>query len=563
MKKNITSIFSLLLCCALLCACGGKQAETVHLPAPTEVPTASPAPTPASPVLPESDQRALIERSRSVWLPEGLEYETWYYAVTDLDRNGRLEVLTASLQGSGLYTYVNCWEVSEQGTALVQCPDNTGEGEAWPDIIKDRLTGYRDPVSGRMTYVCEDVTRDGAAHYLTSKQSFCLDHGQITLYVLATMDEVYTTETVSMKNYYDGSDAPITEQEYNSAEERTFAGQEQGEITLTWTQLEAQPSPPQITAQPQITVPPQYLQPQVTAAPQYAQPQSGGPVTITKNPTSESIAAGGKTWFIAHANNASSLTWLFTSPQGQLYDLRQAMQANPGLQLQELEQDTLAVSNVPVSFDGWSIQARFDGPGGSATTSPAMIYVDDYVTAYGPVLSNYYYAYTNGVADPAFAYERGISEYITYSNHAGYALQDLNGDGTPELIIAGMGDGNNSNGVIYEIDTLVNGQPVQIACSSARDRYLLRTDGTVLNEGSGGAGHSAYVLNSVAEDGLVPAESVFTYFDGQPNDGYYHARDGYRYEPTSYDEYLTEQEFNYFVGAWEDSVYIPQLTMIA
>ena len=563
MKKYITSIFSLLLCCALLCACGGKQAETVHLPAPTEVPTASPAPTPASPVLPESDQRALIERSRSVWLPEGLEYETWYYAVTDLDRNGRLEVLTASLQGSGLYTYVNCWEVSEQGTALVQCPDNTGEGEAWPDIIKDRLSGYRDPVSGRMTYVCEDVTRDGAAHYLTSKQSFCLDHGQITLHVLATMDEVYTTETVSMKNYYDGSDAPITEQEYNSAEERTFAGQEQGEITLTWTQLEAQPSPPQITAQPQITVPPQYLQPQVTAAPQYAQPQSGGPVTITKNPTSESIAAGGKTWFIAHANNASSLTWLFTSPQGQLYDLRQAMQANPGLQLQELEQDTLAVSNVPVSFDGWSIQARFDGPGGSATTSPAMIYVDDYVTAYGPVLSNYYYAYTNGVADPAFAYERGISEYITYSNHAGYALQDLNGDGTPELIIAGMGDGNNSNGVIYEIDTLVNGQPVQIACSSARDRYLLRTDGTVLNEGSGGAGHSAYVLNSVAEDGLVPAESVFTYFDGQPNDGYYHARDGYRYEPTSYDEYLTEQEFNYFVGAWEDSVYIPQLTMIA
>lgn len=563
MKKNITSIFSLLLCCALLCACGGKQAETVHLPAPTEVPTASPAPTPVSPVLPESDQRALIERSRSVWLPEGLEYETWYQAVTDLDRNGRLEVLTASLQGSGLYTYVNCWEVSEQGTALVQCPDNTGEGEAWPDIIKDRLSGYRDPVSGRMTYVCEDVTRDGAAHYLTSKQSFCLDHGQITLHVLATMDEVYTTETVSMKNYYDGSDAPITEQEYNSAEERAFAGQEQGEISLNWTQLEAQPSPPQITAHPQITVPPQYLQPQVTAAPQYAQPQSGGPVTITKNPTSESIAAGGKTWFIAHANNASSLTWLFTSPQGQLYDLRQAMQANPGLQLQELEQDTLAVSNVPVSFDGWSIQARFDGPGGSATTSPAMIYVDDYVTAYGPVLSNYYYAYTNGVADPAFAYERGISEYITYSNHAGYALQDLNGDGTPELIIAGMGDGNNSNGVIYEIDTLVNGQPVQIACSSARDRYLLRTDGTVLNEGSGGAGHSAYVLNSVAEDGLVPAESVFTYFDGQPNDGYYHARDGYRYEPTSYDEYLTEQEFNYFVGAWEDSVYIPQLTMIA
>ena len=95
------------------------------------------------------------------------------------------------------------------------------------------------------------------------------------------------------------------------------------------------------------------------------------------------------------------------------------------------------------------------------------------------------------------------------------------------------------------------------------DRYYLRADYGVLNEGSGGAGHSAYVLNSVTGDGLVPSESVFTYFDGQPNDGYYHARDGYRYEPTSYDEYLTEQQFSYFVGAWEDSVYVPQLTMIA
>ena len=79
----------------------------------------------------------------------------------------------------------------------------------------------------------------------------------------------------------------------------------------------------------------------------------------------------------------------------------------------------------------------------------------------------------------------------------------------------------------------------------------------------GGDVRGRCIAHRLDADGLVPAESVFTYFDGQPNDGYYHARDGYRYEPASYDEYLTEQEFNYFVGAWEDSVYIPQLTMIA
>ena len=78
---------------------------------------------------PRRDQRALIERSRNVWEPD-LEYETWFSAITDLDHNGRLELLLASLQGSGLYTWVNVWEVNENYSGLTLCPDNTGEGEA-------------------------------------------------------------------------------------------------------------------------------------------------------------------------------------------------------------------------------------------------------------------------------------------------------------------------------------------------------------------------------------------------------------------------------------------------
>ena len=32
-------------------------------------------------------------------------------------------------------------------------------------------------------------------------------------------------------------------------------------------------------------------------------------IIITKNPTSEALAAGGNTWFVAHAENAQTLTW--------------------------------------------------------------------------------------------------------------------------------------------------------------------------------------------------------------------------------------------------------------
>jgi len=546
MKHSFFNLLPLLILCMLLAACS-KQPEPVNTPAPTPTadiyasaptpePTPAPTPMPTPTPMSDSDQRALIERSRNVWEPD-LTYETWFSAITDLDANGRLEILLASLQGTGLYTWVDVWEVNENYTGLTLCQDNTGEGEAWPDIIKDTLTYYRDPATGRQTYVCEDYMRDGAAHYWTGLDSFCLENGQIDVKTLAAKDEVYDEQGTSTIRYFDANGTETTENAWSGAEQTAFTGQERRTLTLSWTQLEKQA---QATPQPQVS----------------------GPVTITKNPIGESLAVGGRTWFIAHADNATSLTWLLTSPEGKSHTIDEAMEANPGLQLLELPEDTLGISNVPASLDGWSVQARFDGPGGSAVTTPATIHVDNFVSAYGTVISNYYRAYSSGNNTGEYAWNNNISEMIAYSQNAGYALLDLNSDGTAELIIAGIGTDSFSNGMIYDLYTLVNGQPVQLACSQARSRYYLRADGSVLNEGSNGAGNSIYVVNRVYGSSLVPVESVMTWFMGEENDGYYHQTDGYNYEPRDYDEYLNQAQFNYFVGAWKDSVYMPQLTLI-
>lgn len=539
---------ALLLCVLLLCACSAKPAERVPAatPAPVPTPTAdiyastpTPAPTPApTPTpMPEAEQRALIERSRNIWEPD-LEYETWFSAVTDLDANGRLEILLASLQGTGLYTWVDVWEVNENYSGLTLCEDNTGEGEAWPDIIKDTLTYYRNPATGRRTFACLDYMRDGAAHYWTGLDSFCLENGRIDVKTLATKDEVYNEQGTSTIRYSDANGTEISEDAWNNAESNAFSGQEPGTLSLSWTQLEKQA---QATPQPQVS----------------------GPVNITKNPTGESLSVGGKTWFIAHADNATSLTWLFTSPQGQSFTVEQAMEENPGLQVQVLPEDTLAVSGVPLSLDGWSVQARFDGPGGSAVTTPATIHVDDFVAAYRPVLSKYYGAYTSGNNTAEYAWDNGISEMIAYSQNAGYALLDLNGDGTPELVVGGLGTNSFSNGMVYDLYTLVDGQPVQLACSQARSRYYLRADGSVLNEGSNGAGNSVFIINRVYGSYLVPVESAMTWFTGEGNDGYYHQTEGYSFEPGEYDEQLDQAQFNYYVATWQESVYVPQLTLIA
>ena len=547
---------TLLLCCLVLCACSAGQPAATPAASPTPTPadiyaaTPTPAPTPAP--MSEAEQRALIERSRAIWQPD-LSNETWFSAVTDLDHNGRFEVLTASLQGTGLYTWVNVWEVNESFNGLNPCPDNTREGEAWPDIIKDTITSYRDPVTGRYTYVCEDMMRDGVAHYWTGIDSFCLDKGRIEVRTLASKDELYDNLGGSSARYFNANGTEISMDDYNNMERNSFQGQEQGMLTLSWTQLEAQPA---VTAQPQAFQP--------TAQPQApAQPQVGGPVTITKNPTGESLTVGGKAWFIAHADNATSLTWLLTSPQGQSYTVEQAMAANPGLQIQVLPEDTLGVSNVPVSVDGWSVQARFDGPGGSAVTAPALIHVDDTLSAYGSVISAYYRAYTSGNTTSEYAFNNNLSEFISYAPHVGYALQDINGDGVQELIIAGINDDTYTEIVIFDLYPLENGQPVQLACTRARSRYFLRSDGSILNEGSNGAGNSIFVVNRLYGSSLTPIESAMTWFEGGERDGCYHQTDGYNYEPRDYDEYLTEQQFTQLVTYWESSVVVPHMTQIA
>ena len=51
-------------------------------------------------------QLQLIADNTAVWMGDTeLIAEPFFYAVTDLDQNGRLEIIQSSCQGTGLYTY--------------------------------------------------------------------------------------------------------------------------------------------------------------------------------------------------------------------------------------------------------------------------------------------------------------------------------------------------------------------------------------------------------------------------------------------------------------------------
>ena len=111
---------------------------------PTAAPQGSTAEVPtAQNVLPEEEQRRILEESRSLWTFDEGEYSPdWYYTFTDLDHNGLLEVLSASTQGSGIFTYAHFYEVLPDGSGIrnlyhadveIQVPDD------WPEIILETI----------------------------------------------------------------------------------------------------------------------------------------------------------------------------------------------------------------------------------------------------------------------------------------------------------------------------------------------------------------------------------------------------------------------------------------
>ena len=364
--QNLRLLALGVLMAVMLSACGAEKAgETVSVPpeisaAPEAAPEAAPgaapeaAPevtqtpgtTPVAVPLTQEEQEKLIDEWEALWAVRDA-YESWYYARTDLDHNGRLELIAASEQGTGHYTYADFWEVSEDYSRLVRCETSGEEGESWPDFIRDTLTCYYDETTGRYYYVCEDLVREDAAHYRESVVAFWLKDGRMEQRTLAVKTTAYVLSDPEV-SYADAEGNPIREDEYETAADRFFLGMEKSLLPLVWT---GESSRPALEETPGIK--------------------------ITKQPRSERLAAGGRTWFIAHAENAESISWQLLDPAGTVYTLQEAMEANPGLQLEELELDTIAVGNVPQSLDGWGIQAIFRGPDGMAVTDAAYITVEN------------------------------------------------------------------------------------------------------------------------------------------------------------------------------------------
>lgn len=103
----------------------------------------------------------------------------------------------------------------------------------------------------------------------------------------------------------------------------------------------------------------------------------------------------------------------------------------------------------------------------------------------------------------------------------GYVQMDLNGDGSPELLLGWLGNEfwNLNEGYVFAIYTLVDGQPILAGEGWERNTYVLGTDGYLYNCGSSGADRTEwnkYRFDPAAEGYLETVEHVSVPENGEP-----------------------------------------------
>ena len=99
---------------------------------------------------------------------------------------------------------------------------------------------------------------------------------------------------------------------------------------------------------------------------------------ITKDPTDETVDAGGDCWFIADYSNAQYAVWHFISPDGKTdyrYNDPAVATAFPGLKIENGDQSNLHLSSIPAQMNGWGSYCEYSNNTGSVRTNAAVVYV--------------------------------------------------------------------------------------------------------------------------------------------------------------------------------------------
>ena len=308
----------------------------------------------------------------------------WFYTVTDLDHNGRLELMAAAIDNplSGEARF-KMWEVNQEGTALeVTSHENTGKDDLFVNLVTDsadtiydaetRAWYYIFPVYADLSYDYTDENNaPNRANSSWNEVCGINKHGShIDCGTLAIKNTVIRDNQVEI-TILDKDKNPITEDQYLNVVNTTFAGKQRSNTSFDWFRASEAASLDRFINSYSVFEGSKPLPQSVLA---YNIPNTAMSLTVTKNPSNEYHNAGETAIFIVNAVNYTSLYWTFVDPSGAARTAQEFMNACGGSVGGQNGTD-LYIYNVNTGMNGWGVYCTFQGNGGqTARTSTAYLY---------------------------------------------------------------------------------------------------------------------------------------------------------------------------------------------
>ena len=316
--------------------------------------------------------------------------EVWSYTVTDLDHNGRLELLAASIQGSGRFTHVKAWEVGEDLKSFISCNVNVKEGDSFPDIISNTADTYYVAATDTWNYMFDDSITSSSTEVMAARCSVSMKSSNIG-YIPYAYQQTEFRDNLNIITFTDKSGRLLTPEDYNASVTNAFAGAQKSSTNFDWFLESEATSSSRFSDSYAIfigdvvpvgaaaasnaqttTVAP--AAPAVTPLPS----QQNSYLIVTKNPTNENHKPGETALFVANANNWASVTWTFVAPAGGEYSWQSFGNMFPKSIVYGVNETTLTIKNVTAEMNGWSAYATFYSKNGqTARTNSAFLYVTD------------------------------------------------------------------------------------------------------------------------------------------------------------------------------------------
>lgn len=175
-------------------------------------------------------QVKVITDNKSVWFQKDEIEGEYMYAVTDLDMDGKYEIVRSSTQGTGHFTTASFWEV--EGDKLEEREDDLGEGYFFPELA---VTSWNQvQKNGQYKFVIEDFYKVNAAEYGSSLCVLYMEDNVIKVDYIADQN-VTVDDKGNEKIEYKANDKKIDEATYN--EYKTTGGIKDAECavrSLSW-----------------------------------------------------------------------------------------------------------------------------------------------------------------------------------------------------------------------------------------------------------------------------------------------------------------------------------------